>query len=95
MSLLLCGARIDIPDIARRGLTRPVNFGPGFACAAAIVQVSKNNSCSYNNNCSTALTNISPSPLYARIDLLAIARRGLTRIWNLASHLGSMAAGVV
>jgi hypothetical protein len=93
MSLLLCGARIDIPNTARRGLTRPLNFDPGFTCAAAIVQVSKNNS--YNNNCSTALTNLSPSPLYARIDLLAIAHRGLTRILNLASHLGSMAVGVV
>jgi hypothetical protein len=93
MSLLLCGDRIDIPNIARRGLTRPLTFEPGFACAAAIAQVSKKSS--YNNNCSTALTNLFPSPLYARIDLLTIARRGLTRILNLASHLGSMAAGIV
>jgi hypothetical protein len=78
MSLLLCDARIDIPDIARCGLTRPLNFEPGFACAAAIVQVSKKNS--YNNNCSIALTNLSHSPLYARIDLLNTARHGLTRI---------------
>ena len=93
MPLLLCGARIDIPNTARRGLTRPLNFEPRFVCAAAIAQVSKKNS--YSNNCSIALTNLSPSPLYARIDLLTTARRGLTRILNLASHLGSMAAGVV
>jgi hypothetical protein len=75
MSLLLCDARIDIPTIARRGLTRPLIFEPGFACAAAIVQVSKKNS--YSNNCSIALTSLPPSPLYARIDLLTIARRTL------------------
>jgi hypothetical protein len=44
--------------------------------------VSKKNS--DNNNCSTALTNLSPSPLCARIDLLTFARRGLTMILNLA-----------
>jgi hypothetical protein len=85
MPLLLCDARIDIPNTARRGLKRPFNFEPGFACAAAIAQVSKNSS--YDNKCSTTLTNLSPSPLYARKDLLTTAR--------LASHLGSMTAGVV
>ena len=58
---------MSLPNIARRGrLTRPLIFEPGFACAAATAQVSKKNS--YSNNCSTALTDLPPSPLYARVD---------------------------